>query len=162
MFILVLLVVAACAAIIIAVLRGGKKRGARPALAGYAPTAVYTYNVHELLRINKLRLGRLALICGKINNETLADRINNIDRMAGDMLLALEKNPEKSADVRIFLDSNLPVLTALVEEYDACGVNGPQWDENMATPENLDASVAEMEASFRIQLEALAGGADGK
>ncbi|MDR3119801.1 MAG: 5-bromo-4-chloroindolyl phosphate hydrolysis family protein [Clostridiales bacterium] len=143
-----LLPIAASVIVIAAILLALRKKKAQP-----PPVSAET---NELLRESRQKISRLGFFANRFEDEAVAERIRKISRTAAEILMLLGRKPAMVSDVRFFLSYYLPVLTKLIEDYDALGGKGVSEGAVAETKRNLEALIADVDAAFQKQLDAMA------
>jgi hypothetical protein len=147
---LLILVIGASAAVIAAVLRSGKKSGGM----GMSPTP----DVNDMLRESRQKISRLSYLANQFDDEELERKIKHICATASEILRNVTRKPELVNDTRYFMNYYIPVLTKIVQSYANLKANKASGSAVADTKDSMDELIAEAEAAFQKQLDALLGG----
>ncbi|MDR1440649.1 MAG: 5-bromo-4-chloroindolyl phosphate hydrolysis family protein [Clostridiales bacterium] len=146
-----IILLAVVVSVIVAVLRSGNKNGA--ASPGIAPSP----DANELLRESRQKISRLDYLANQFEDEELAQRIKRICATASEILRNVTRRPELMGDTRYFMNYYIPVLTKIVQNYASLKGNKASESAISDTRRSVEALIAEVEAAFQKQLDAMLG-----
>jgi len=114
-------------------------------------------DVDALLQKGRQMISEIREENRKIPDEGLSDKLDQLEKLCGDIFKAVYDKPAKASQIRKFMDYYLPTTLKLLNAYDrasAAGVSGENIDSTMRKVESMMKTIV---TAFEKQLDALFG-----